>query len=163
VQRLWALNDPTLPPGEGNTEGYIVVSMTHNETKFLKWTSSTPRDDGILWVGDLDIDDWTANLSTSLMVSETTLATSLTDNGIVQVTPTGVYLHGGVRRQVSSQERIVQAVVVGSDIALVIYNEAGFWSLACAKIVSRDSGTYLSEGYSVQLPREPSAMNLFID
>jgi hypothetical protein len=136
--------------------------MTHNETKFLRWTSSTPRGDGILWAGDLDIDDWTANLSTSLMTSETTLATSLTDNGILQVTPTGVYLHGECR-QVSAQERIVQAVVVGSDIALVIYNETGYWNLACVKIVSGDSGTHLSEGYSVQLLREPSAMNLFID
>lgn len=140
-----------------------MVSMTHNETKFLRWTSPTPRRDGILWIGDLDIDDWTANLSTSLMISESTLATSITDSGILQVTPTGVYLHGGVRKQVSAQERIVQAAVVGSDIALVIYNETGYWNLVCVKIHSHDSGTYLSEGYSVQLPREPSAMNLFID
>src|SRR5438552_2897739 len=95
------------------TEGFLVITMTYNETKILRWTSSTPRSAGILWTGALDIDDYTQNLSASYMVSEATLDAGLIDHDIIQVTSSGIYISDAPCRRCGSQERIVQATVTG--------------------------------------------------
>ena len=145
-----------------DTEGFIVITMTHNETKFLRWTSPAPRANGMLWTGDLDIDDHTQNLSTFYVISESTLATGLNNNDIVQVTPSGVYLGEGLCRRAGPQERIVQAAIIGSEIALVVYNENGQWNLVSIQIVRDGSEISLVETPSMLLPREPTAIKLFI-
>ena len=162
VQRIWCLSDLDLQPGAENSRGFIVVTMTHNESKFLRWTSSDRREDGGLWAGELVIDDLTQTF-TALVSSEATLATSLTAIGILQVTPSGVYVTDKVFRQFSPHSRIIHASVVDSDIALVIYNEAGYWSLWHMRLEQIDGIFQFSAGESVVLPREPSAIKLSIN
>jgi hypothetical protein len=146
-----------------DTEGFIVITMTHNETKFLRWTSPTPRANGRLWTGDLDIDDYTQNLSTSYVISESTLATGLTKNGIIQVSPSGIYLGDRVWRRAGPEERIVQAAIVGSEIVVVVYDESGQWNLVSLQIIQSGSEITLVETPSVALPREPTTLKLFIN
>lgn len=162
VQKIWSLTYPDMPPGKENTEGFIVITMTHNDTKLLRWRSSTPRTNGLLWTGDLDIDDFTQHLSLSYPFSEATLATGLTDNGILIVTSSGVYL-GDISRRWGPQERIVQAAVVGSEIALVIYSESGQWRLLALQVIQTGSEVTLQEDKSTILPREPTAIKLFLN
>ena len=137
----------------GDTEGFIVIAMTHNETKFLRWTSPTPRANGMLWTGDLDIDDQTQNLSASYVISESTLVTGLANNCIIQVSPSGVYLGDGVCRRSGPQERIIQGAIVGSEIAVVVYNESGQWNLIFLQIIQDGLEISLVETPSVALPR----------
>lgn len=162
VQRIWCLTDLDLQPGQENSRGFIVVTMTHNESKFLRWTSSGRREDGGLWAGELVIDDYTQTFE-SLLGSEATLATSLTAIGILQVTPSGVYVTDKVFRQFSPHSRIIHASVVDSDIALVIYNETGYWSLLHMQLEQVDGVFRFSIRESVVLPREPSAVKLSIN
>jgi hypothetical protein len=112
------------------------------------------------WAGDLDIDDYTAHLSATYPISEATLTTALTDNGILIVTSSGVYL-GKFSKKWNVQERIVQASIVGSEIALVIYDEIGQWRLLALHILQNGSEISLLEGMSVPLPREPTVAKLF--
>ena len=153
--------------GKENTEGLIVVTMTYNETKILRWTSPEPRSNNMIWSGDLEIDDITPTLANHLSLSEPTLATSLVAGSILQITPSGMYFNDTVRKQVSAQERIVQASVVGKDIILVVYNDSGVWTLWSITV----DVTHPSEGSQgddisfsfkgqIDLPREPSAIRL---
>ena len=160
VQRIWCLTDLDLPPGKEDSRGFIVVTMTHNESKFLRWTSPDHRQD--LWAEELVIDDYTQSFA-ALVGSEATLATSLTSTGIIQVTPSGVYVTDKVFRQLSPQSRIIHASVVDSVVALVVYNESGYWSLVHMQLQQTSDDFQLSIGDSVVLPREPSAIKLFID
>jgi hypothetical protein len=155
------LTFPDLPRRRENTEGFIVITMTHNDTKILRWRSTTPRTNGLLWTGELDIDDITQQLSVSYPISEATLATALLDYGILIVTPSGVYL-GDVSRQWGPQERIVQATIVESEVALVIYNEIGQWRLLTLQIMQNGSEISFQEYKSTILPREPTAIKLFL-
>jgi hypothetical protein len=136
--------------------------MTHNETKFLRWTSPTPRTNP-LWAGDLDLDDYTANLSSSLRIAEPSLATGMTQGSIIQVTPAGVFLQSGDCRLLSNEERVVHASVVDDHIALVIYNSLPSWMLVYLWVLRDEMKLFLSAGVSYQLPGEPSAIKLFID
>jgi hypothetical protein len=135
--------------------------MTHNETKFLRWTSPTPRTDGILWSGDLDIDDHTANLSSSLRIAEPTLATGITKGGIIQVTPAGVFLQSGDHKLLGNNERIVHASVVDDYLALIVYNSVSSWTLNYLQVVQEGTKEFLSSGISYNLIGEPSAIKLF--
>jgi hypothetical protein len=154
--------------GKENTEGLIVVTMTYNETKILRWTSTEPRSNNTIWSGDLEIDDITPTLATHLMLSEPTLATSFVAGSILQITPSGIYFNETVRRQVSAQERIVQASVMGKDMILVVYNDSGVWTLWSVSVVvdqpdegSPNGGISFSFNGQTELPREPSAIRLF--
>jgi Mono-functional DNA-alkylating methyl methanesulfonate N-term len=164
VQRIWSLTDPKSDTQDGNMAGFIVVTMTFNETKFLRWTSLSPRKDGTSWIGDLDIDDYTANLSSSLRIAEPTLATGVTKGGIVQVTPAGVFLESGDHRLLGNQERVVHASVIDDHIALVVYNSEPSWTLVYTQVLRDEtSQEFLSAGISYNLPGEPSAIKLFVE
>ena len=136
--------------------------MTHNESKFLRWTSPGQREDAGLWANELVIDDYTQTFG-SLVSSEPTLATSLMEIGVLQVTPSGVYLTDTVSRQFSPHSRIIHASVVDRDIALVTYNETGYWSLVHMQVQQIDGTFQISAGESIILPREPSAVKLVIN
>jgi hypothetical protein len=123
VRRIWILS----LPGKENTEGYIVVSLTYNETKVFHWRSPTSRSDGVVWSGELDIDDITDAIGAHISTSEQTLATGLSNGVIFQVTPTGLY--SSYEPGIPRQDRIIQASTLGEDLALVTYNETGSWSL----------------------------------
>lgn len=141
--------------------------MTYNETKVLRWTSLASRTNHRIWSGDLEIDDITPTLSDHLMLSEPTLATSFVAGGILQVTPSGLYFSETVRRQVSAQERIVQASIVGKDMILVVYNDSGIWTLWSVSVEANQSAegtpdagvSFLFRGQT-ELLREPSAIRL---
>jgi hypothetical protein len=179
VRRIWILS----LPGKENMEGYIVVSLTHNETKVFHWRSSTPRNDGVGWHGELDIDDITDAIGIHISTSEQTLATGLSNGVMFQITPTGIYSNYGPGK--SRQDRITQASVLGDDIALVTNNEKGSWSLWSMSIrdlvlnsfiqdnsnrdsdtpvtVPQDQAAHTSLGQSRELERqEPTALKLFL-
>ena len=162
VQRLWHLTY-----GKENSEGLIVVTMTYNETKILRWTSSAPRTNHRIWSGDLEIDDITPTLTDHLMLSEPTLAASFVAGSILQITPSGIYFNETIRRQVSAQERIVQASVVGKHMILVVYSDSGVWTLWSVIVEVNPSDEGSSDGgvsflfkTQTKLPREPSAIRL---
>jgi len=136
--------------------------MTHNESKFLRWTSPGRREDAGLWAGELVIDDYTQTFAT-LISSEATLVTSLTEIGILQVTPSGVYLTDTVSQKFSPHSRIIHASIVDGHIVLVTYNESGYWSLVHMQLQQVDGTFQLSAGESVVLPREPSAVKLAVN
>jgi Mono-functional DNA-alkylating methyl methanesulfonate N-term len=161
VRRIWVLTCQDSPQGE-NMEGYIVLSMTHNETKLLKWTSVTPRYDGKAWGGELEIDDFTAHLSTRISIAETTLAASLIGNYLIQITPSGIYTGDNLGRKFSDSERIVQASIMESDIAIVLCNETGTWNLMFMKALSNGENNVLSISpeRTFGLPREPTTIKL---
>jgi hypothetical protein len=155
VQKIWNLTDKG--DGEDALEGYLVLSMTHNETKVLRWSSSTPKINGVPWTGVLDmaIDDCTAQLSPSYHFSESTLAVSLTDNGLLQVTSSGIYLGDVLTFNVNPDERLVQAAIVGEFIAIVVYSQSqSHWSLITYHLTE----TSLHPSDQLILPREPTAI-----
>jgi hypothetical protein len=179
VRQIWILS----LPGKENTEGYIVISLTYNETKVFHWRSPTSRSDGVVWSGELDIDDITDAIGTRISTSEQTLATGLSNGVIFQITPTGVYSNCEPGR--SRQDRIVQASVLGDDIALVTKNEAGSWSLLSMNIkdlipigfipdssvsesdtlvaIPQDQAAQASLGQHHELEgQEPTALKLFL-
>ena len=101
------------------------------------------------------------------MLSEPTLATSYVANHILQVTPSGIYLNNGVRRQVSLHQRVVKASVVGNDMILVVHSDPGEWNLWCVSIVVDHSfeedvedTISISFGGQLPLPSEPTAIRL---
>jgi hypothetical protein len=124
VQRIWCL---TSSNSAKNLEGFIITSMTYNETKLLHWRSQTSRKSGEMWSGDLDIDDLTE--TNAIMVSEPTLACCLVGPSLIQITPRGVYLNGVAAKEVTVEERIVQASILDHDLALLLYHQSGSWGL----------------------------------
>jgi hypothetical protein len=146
---------------EANLEGYLVLSMTHNETKVLRWSSSTPRINGVPWSGviDMSITDCTALVSSSYQFSEGTLAIALTDRGLVQVTPSGIYLGDGLTHHLTPDERIVQAAITDDYITIVKYSQSKCcWALIdfTIRLDSLDSSSPLI------LPREPTTIKSII-
>lgn len=142
-------------------EGFIVTSMTYNETKLLHWDSPTSRKSGEIWSGYLDIDDLTE--TKAIMTSEPTLACSLFRGSMVQITPKGVYLNGIAAKEVNTYERIVHADILEQNLALVIYHQTGNCTLVHLRLVeesSLETTIGLPELQETQLPREASTLKL---
>lgn len=121
-----------------------------------------PRINGVPWTGVLDmaIDDCTAQLPPSYHFSESTLAVSLTDHGLLQVTSSGIYLGDALTFKVHPDERIVQAAITGEIITIVIYSQSqSHWSLITYHLTE----TSLHPSDKFILPREPTTIKSFIN
>ena len=140
--------------------------MTHNETKVLRWSSSTPQINGVPWAGvlDMSIDDCTLQLSPSYHFSESTLAIALTDRGLLQITPSGIYLREHLTHTLNPDERIVQAAIVSADhIAVVVYFQSqSNWALITYAVSSAADSSLLLSSDPVILPREPTTIKSIV-
>ena len=139
-----------------------MLNMTHNETKVLRWSSSTPHINGVPWTGvvDMSIDDCTAQLSPTYHFSESTLAISLTDRGLLQITPSGIYLREHLTYTLNPNERIVQAAIISPDyIAVVVYFQSqSHWALITYTLSSTDDSSLLLSSDPIILPHEPTTI-----
>ena len=136
--------------------------MTHDETKILRWASAEARKDGSTWAGDLDILDLTPSMSALIMTAEATLASSLIEDCLVQVTASGIYTTGSSGRRFTEEERIVQASIASPNVALVIRRETGEWNLVLMELVRDNelSPLSISQRHFFSLPREPTAVKV---
>jgi len=165
VQKIRNLTVPK-DSGEDASEGYLVLNMTHNETKVLRWSSSTPQINRVPWAGvlDMSIDDCTQQLSPSYHFSESTLAVALTDRGLLQITPSGIYLSEHIAHTLNPDERIVQAAIVSPDhIAVVVYFQSQYhWALMTYTLSSAADSSLLLSSDPVILPREPTTIKSIV-
>jgi hypothetical protein len=181
VRQIWVL--PL--PGQDKNEGYILISLTYNETKVFRWRSPTSRDDAVPWSGELDIDDITDRVADNLSVSEETLAAGISNGDIFQITPSGIYSAKFRRR--STHGRLIKASIMGDHFAFVTYtHQSGLWntwSTSFEELVRDESrpkqaspdfaGTstvpqddfpakIFSESDNENLKEEPTALKLFL-
>jgi hypothetical protein len=181
VRQIWVLPFR----GQDKNEGYILISLTYNETKVFRWRSPTSRGDGVPWSGELDIDDITDRVADDLSISEETLAAGISDGDIFQITPTGIY-SAKFRRQ-STHGRLIKASIMGGHLAFVTYTHEpelwNSWSTSFEELVRDESrpnqanpdivgsstvpqddfpAKISSESGNENLKEEPTALKLFL-
>lgn len=161
VQRIWSLPNPT---SRDNSEGFLLVSLTHNASQLLRWRSEVRRGDGFFWDGGLDIEDITPtalfDTTTSCHISypmEPTLAAAMTNSGLFQVLQSGIVLNGHLTR-CHPASRIVLSSISGPDACIAFFSDPLAWFLS---LIRTEGPFSYSRENSILLLGEPTAIKLF--